>query len=325
MPRQPRFHTAGDVVHARTRFVGEAFFIHTDGDRAAVRHRLRRALRNTDVRVLGFAIMSNHIHLLLLMGVRPLESLYRSFHTALAMFLNARDGRLGAVVAGRPWAHVVEGDSIFACLRYLLRNPPDAGVGEHMGDSGWTSFRFHAEPQLAPSWFDVHSAARLAGFDANDEGSRKMIAAMESSDVEPYIVPDHAALTARVRKRVGAPVEVGTIRVEGPRVQAPIVARADLKVHLPRQAELANVVAVASELVGVSAAEARSGSRRVPVVLARALALQLWAEVCGQPAVVMATHLRVSESAASRLRSAQSATGQRARKLLAAAARRLED
>ena len=72
MPRQPRSFEMGVTYHLISRFIERTWFITSPSERQLYLELQRRALERTDWRLLGYAIMSNHIHLVALAGGQPL-------------------------------------------------------------------------------------------------------------------------------------------------------------------------------------------------------------------------------------------------------------
>ena len=316
MPRKPRVIEEGDVVHARTRFVNEEFRIQGPRDRQKVREFLGRAALRSDAVILAFAIMSSHIHLLLEMGKRPLSAFYRSFHTMLAIYLNREPGRLGHVVAGRPWADIVKAKTTFGSLRYVHENQMEADMAPSLWESDWTSHPCFADASRRPTWLDVHRAAFLSGFAPTDHGVAQLVEAMEGLVGEPIVYEPAEPNRADLRARAKVPLEVGTPKHRGNVIELPLVARAEPPVRSLVECDLASVVEACAHAVGVSIAAARSRDRRRKPCSARALALHVWCSVFDQAAVEMATYLGISESAASRLRAPDSKARARAMPLL---------
>jgi len=316
MSRKPRNIEEGDVVHARTRFVNEELRIKGPRDRQKVREFMGRAVLRSDATILAFAIMSSHIHLLLEMGKGTLDDFYRSFHTMLAIYLNGEPGRLGHVVAGRPWADVVQSETTFGTLRYVHENQMEAGVAASLRESDWTSHPCFVDARRRPVWLDVHRAAFLSGFEPNEQGVAELVAVMEAMEGAPIGYEPAPRRRAELRRRAKVPLEVGTPKHHGTVVELPLVTRAETPVRRVVQCEPARVVVVCARAAGVPVDTARSRDRRRKPCAARALALHVWCAVLHQPAVEMATYLGISESAASRLRAPESKARERAMPLL---------
>jgi len=323
MARKPRLIAPGDVVHARTRFVNEEFRILGDRDRQKTRELIGRAKARTDIIVLAYAIMSSHVHLLLLLGERALEEFYRSFHTALGMYLNGAPSRLGPVVAGRPWVDVVRGETIYPTLRYIHENQMQAGAAPSLRASDWTSHPVFAGIEPPHTWLDMERAASLAGYD----DVAKLVDAMEDAADQGLPIAYQPANRRReeLRKAAKVPVEVGTPAHHDSRIELPLVMRAEPPMRALTNHHPQAVVRAAAQACGVPPETVRARDRRHAPSSARALALFLWCTVLDNAAAVMAAHLGISESAASKLRAPESRALARAKPVLAVAIELLGD
>lgn len=103
------------------------------------------------------------------------------------------------------------------------------------------------------------------------------------------------------REHVGAPVQMMTAVHNGHVIELPLVARGEPPVPVLVECEPPELVEACAKVVGVAVTEVRGRSRRRRASQARALALYVWCGVLQRRAVVMATYVGRSESAASRL------------------------
>jgi hypothetical protein len=86
--------------------------------------------------------MSNHIHVVFQLGEYGLSAGMRELNTGIANDSNFRFGRINHCFGQRFWSTHIKTDAhLLASIRYTLWNPARAGVGEHPGDTNWTSFR----------------------------------------------------------------------------------------------------------------------------------------------------------------------------------------
>jgi putative transposase len=130
---------------------------------------LERSAERFGVEVLGYALMPNHVHLLLRPTTHPLSRLMHHVNSAYCGWFNRRHHRVGHVLQGRYKAQIIEGGpSFLRVLRYVILNPVAAGKVEHAADWRWSSYRqtagIGASGYLALSdiWqtFDPHDRAR---------------------------------------------------------------------------------------------------------------------------------------------------------------------
>ena len=68
MPRIPRAHVGGVVLHAINRGNGRAEVFHKADDYRAFLELIGQACERTPMRVLGYCLMPNHFHLVLWPG-----------------------------------------------------------------------------------------------------------------------------------------------------------------------------------------------------------------------------------------------------------------
>jgi len=291
----------GDVLHARTRFVNEEFRIRHHAERLLILRHLANAKARSGVTVLAFALMSSHIHLLLRGTIAAIERFYRSFHTALAIQLNRDQGRLGPVVAGRPWIDVVAGETIFVPLRYVHANQREAAAAPTLRRSAWTSHPFFANLSTCPEWLSVHEAALLAGYAPTDAGVAQLVADIERLDGEPIDYEPACRDIEDIRRTTGAQVELATPRHGEARVERPLVARAPTPLRPVLELDLARTAAACARALDLPPQALRSKVRRARVSSARALAILVWSSIGGRPAAEMASFLGISEPAASQL------------------------
>jgi len=101
------------------RFVDRSWQLVGDQERAHYLARLSQALARSDWVLIGYALMSSHVHLLFVAGADPLGSWTESVQVRMARWLNTRQGRLGPVFADRPYAEAID-DGRTTTTRFAL-------------------------------------------------------------------------------------------------------------------------------------------------------------------------------------------------------------
>jgi len=141
MENVERIHLPGDVYHLVSRCTRSLWLIQKrDSDRDLFRFALKKSLPGSGVRLLGYAAMSNHIHLVVQAGKKPVGDFMRLFLSTLARGINEATGQVGALVGGRYFSLLVDSDEYLArVLAYVLYNPVRAGVAEGPWESPWTA------------------------------------------------------------------------------------------------------------------------------------------------------------------------------------------
>jgi len=146
MPRKPRMYLAGVPCHVVQRGNNRDACFFTDDDYRFYRDVLGDACRRYRVEVHAYALMTNHVHLLLTPkttgGVsRVMQSVGRRY----VQYVNRTYGRCGTLWESRHKASLVDAEPyLLVCHRYIEMNPGAAGMHHHPGDYPWSSFRCNA-------------------------------------------------------------------------------------------------------------------------------------------------------------------------------------
>jgi REP element-mobilizing transposase RayT len=135
VPRGPRQDAPGLVHHIWARALdGRDVFLDLD-DRRDIVDRLSRILPEDGARCFGWALMSNHLHLVLKAGARRVGTTMQRLLTGYAMRFNGRAGRQGHLFQGRFGSRPLRDDGELAvAIRYVLRNPLEAGLARDLND-----------------------------------------------------------------------------------------------------------------------------------------------------------------------------------------------
>ncbi len=144
MPRRNRCILPGVVCHVTQRGVDRRETFSSDQDRFTYLHLLRQNLADTQVGLVGYCLMSNHVHLIALpQQTDSLAVLLRRVHGRYAQYYNARSGRTGHLWQNRFFACLLGQDHLRAALAYVDRNPQRAGMVRRAGDYRWSSAAAH--------------------------------------------------------------------------------------------------------------------------------------------------------------------------------------
>ncbi len=129
MPRQARLHFPGSLHHVMARGIhGQDIFL----DKKDYDHffnRLEEVFSNSDHSCFAWALLNNHLHLLIKSGDLPLSSLMRRLLTGHAVYFNRRHKRSGHLFQNRFKSILCQEDSYFLQLvRYIHLNPIRTGA-----------------------------------------------------------------------------------------------------------------------------------------------------------------------------------------------------
>ena len=129
MPRKSRIDTAGALHHIIVRGIERRRIFRDDVDRDRFLDRLSGLLKESRTICYAWAILPNHVHLLLRTGVVPLATFMRRLLTGYAVSFNKRHRRHGHLFQNRYTSILCEEESYFLELvRYIHVNPIRARI-----------------------------------------------------------------------------------------------------------------------------------------------------------------------------------------------------
>ncbi len=299
----PRIAALGAVHHVISRFVDRSWQLAGEDERDAYLVRLGYALARTDWVLLGYALMSSHVHLVLEAGSGSLGAWAKSVHSRMARWLNGRHGRLGPVFADRPYAEVVEDCRVAHVLAYVHNNPVRARLVGWAGDCTWTSHRAYLGLEPARASLSVARGLERSGFGADGKGLLAFDGWVCASvaDAPERATPLIRPARESARRHGGAHAEVGTPCRGADGISFPVVVPQGTNWH-PRRLSItaSDVITVVSDVTGVDARGRSSRDRRPAVTHARRVALAAWLRT-DQTRAQMARALGIAASSASDL------------------------
>ena len=129
MPRHARLDVPGTLHHVMVRGIERQNIFQDEDDRQAFVERLRSLALETSTRILAWALMDNHVHLLIISGPAGLPTFMRRLLTGYAISFNRRHQRFGHLFQNRYKSIVCELDPyLLELVRYIHLNPLRAEV-----------------------------------------------------------------------------------------------------------------------------------------------------------------------------------------------------
>lgn len=147
MARWPRLVAPKYPMHVTQRGHNRDVTFHDEQDFAVYREILLRASLRTSCAIHAYALMSNHIHLLLTPSdwLGPAR-LMQCVGSRFVRYWNKRHHRSGTLWDGRFRSSLVDNDRYFlACCRYIDLNPVRAGLAREAESYEWSSHRHLAQ------------------------------------------------------------------------------------------------------------------------------------------------------------------------------------
>ena len=125
------------------------------------------------IRLYGYCLMTNHVHLLIAPGedVTGVSSFMRMLAGRQTRYVNKLEARTGTLWEGRFKASLIDTDAyLLACYRYIDLNPVRAAMVGSPADYRWSSYRCHAGLEKS-GLLDDSDIYRALGQDKATRGS----------------------------------------------------------------------------------------------------------------------------------------------------------
>lgn len=173
MPRKPRAWTEEGIYHLFSRGSNRQAIFLAEPDYQDFAGLLDEALRLCAVDVFAWAFMPNHWHLMARSPARGLSALMQRVNHRHALRFDKRWGRRAHLFENRFGAVLQETEEqLLWTLRYVVRNPVEAGLCASPADARWTSFAATVGREPAPAYLRVDEILGLFGTDARKARER---------------------------------------------------------------------------------------------------------------------------------------------------------
>jgi len=145
MPRVARLVISGVPYHLTHQGNNREDIFRSDNDRRTYLELLRRYAQNGEMRIVGYCLMANHVHLVAIPGRE--DSLAKGLgiaHLRYAQFFNWRYEHTGHLWQGRYYSCALDDSHLVAAMRYIERNPVRAGIVHLAWEYPWSSAAAHS-------------------------------------------------------------------------------------------------------------------------------------------------------------------------------------
>jgi len=151
MARKPRLHYAGALYHVMVRGNGGQNIFADDEDRYRFYLLLQEGVEKFRHRIHAFCLMSNHVHLAIQVGEKPLSRIMQNLCFRYTQWVNSRQKKVGHLFQGRYKAILVDADSYLAELvRYIHLNPVRAEIVKDLEKYLWSGHRAYIGRETLP-------------------------------------------------------------------------------------------------------------------------------------------------------------------------------
>lgn len=135
MPRKARIDLPGAIHHVIIRGIEKKAIFRDNHDKDDFIKRLGNLLLETSTPCYAWALMPNHVHLLLRTGTTPIATLMRRLLTGYALYFNRRYHRHGPLFQNRYKSILCEEDAyLLQLVRYIHLNPLRVGLVKNLSE-----------------------------------------------------------------------------------------------------------------------------------------------------------------------------------------------
>ena len=147
MARPLRISFAGGVFHVTSRGNNREKIFLDQSDFEKYRALLRRYRTKHDFKLYAYALMPNHVHLLIeTTTTASISKIMHGINTSYAMYFNSKYDHVGHVWQGRFHSSIIDTENyLFEVMRYMDLNPVRAAISKRPQNYEWTSYRRYAE------------------------------------------------------------------------------------------------------------------------------------------------------------------------------------
>ena len=129
MARSSRLDWKSALHHVMARGIEKSTIFKNDNDRAQFVFRIERCVVETGVSMYAWALMPNHIHLLIRTKDIPLSKFMQKLLTGHANYFNKQHNRVGHLFQNRYKSILVQTENyLLKLVRYIHINPVEAGI-----------------------------------------------------------------------------------------------------------------------------------------------------------------------------------------------------
>jgi len=166
MPRQARLDFPGTLHHVICRGIEKKDIVSDDKDRNNFVERLGGIAHKTGASLYAWALMRNHVHILLRSGPSGISDFMRKLLTGYAISYNRRHNRHGYLFQNRYKSIVCEEENyLLELVRYIHLNPVRVGVAKTLDELDTYPYSGHPViiGKIVHEWQDREYVLRLFG------------------------------------------------------------------------------------------------------------------------------------------------------------------
>ena len=141
MARVARLKSNSGIYHVMIRGINKQLILEDDEDNQKFLEVLKECKILSEYKLYAYCFMGNHIHLLMKIENEDLEQIFKRIGARYVYYYNWKYKRNGHLFQDRFKSEPIDDDSyLLAVLRYIHRNPVEAGLSRSADQYQWSSY-----------------------------------------------------------------------------------------------------------------------------------------------------------------------------------------
>jgi putative transposase len=206
MPRQARKKSASGIYHIMLRGINRQVLYEDEEDKEKFLDTIRQYKQKNDLKILGYCLMDNHVHILIKEGNEPIANTMKRIGVSYVFWYNWKYKRSGHLFQDRYKSEVIENDEyLLAVLRYIHQNPVSAGIEQEMSRYKWSSYNEYVGASKI-----IDAAFVLGIFSENEKLAKEGFARyMEETGISKISIEEEKRLTDNdAREKIHRDIDV---------------------------------------------------------------------------------------------------------------------
>jgi putative transposase len=189
MPRRPRIHLDGLPLHIVQRGHNREPCFFAEEDYFTYLHWLSEALKQEACVLHAYALMTNHVHLLITpKRAESVPKLIIALGRRYVQYINTTYRRTGTLWDSRYKSSLIQADTyLLTCMRYIELNPVRAAMVDDPAHYRWTSYKTNALGQ-ASALITSHTVYQQLG--SSDKTRQAAYRALFRSELDKEAIDD---------------------------------------------------------------------------------------------------------------------------------------
>lgn len=174
MPRYARDLSETGIYHIMIRGIDRMNIFPDEDDKNRFLETLIKMNTNGEFTLYGYCIMDNHAHLLIKEDKDIIGKTMKRISVSYSYYFNHKYTRIGHLFQDRFKSEKIESDQyLLTCLRYIHKNPVEAGIVKKPKDYKWSSYRIYLGEERVS--FDLIDRNYILGlFSENEKNAIKL-------------------------------------------------------------------------------------------------------------------------------------------------------